>query len=289
MNPAVATDLGDRRTRASGSPPVARCPNGQRDRIERMLFARHERGDRRARAQLIERFLPLAHSVARRYADHGEPLDDLVQVACVGLVKAIDRFEVDRGYAFSSFAVPTIAGELKRHFRDRTWIVRPPRNLQELVLRIDQVSADLSAELDRAPTVRELAATLQTTDERILDALHARAGRHRVSMQASAADGGDTELTLQDVLGEDDDGYARAEDRAVLDDLLAYLPPRSQQVLRLRFEEDLTQAQIGELLDISQMQTSRIVSDAIRQLQQIAGQQERMLCKRAELSVARAR
>ncbi len=247
-----------------------------RDRSDRMLFDRRASGDNGARDQLIERFLPLARSVARRYERPGEPLDDLVQVASVGLVKAVDRFDAGRGLSFTSFAVPTIAGELKRYFRDRTWAVRPPRPLQEMALRVEAAAVCLPHQLERAPTVRELADAVGASDEQVLEALQALGARSGLSLQ-TAAEGEDADQpALQDSLGRSDDGYERAEQRAVLNALLACLSPREREVVRLRFEQDLTQAQIGALLGISQMQTSRIVRHAVAQMRHVAGQQ-RML------------
>jgi RNA polymerase sigma-B factor len=249
-----------------------------RARRDRMLFARRDRGDLRARAELIERFLPLARSLARRYENSGEPLEDLVQVASLALVRAVDRYDSTRGHAFSSYAVPSIVGELKRHFRDRSWTIRPPRELQELTLRVERASSQLSQALDRAPTVRELATELGVSDERVLDALQAGSARGALSLQATGR-GGDGEAMLQDRLGVDDDGYGHAEERGDLDRLLACLPARQREVLRLRFEEDLTQAEIGERLGVSQMQISRLVRLSINQLRHVADQQ-RMLQER---------
>ena len=155
-----------------------------RSRATALLFERLADGDQRARDELVDRFMPLARSLARRYESSGEPLEDLVQVASLALVKAIDRFDASRGHAFSSFAVPTIVGELKRWFRDRTWAVRPPRELQELILRVDRVSVKLSQELDRAPTVAELADAAGTDEEHVLEALQARSGRGTLSIHA---------------------------------------------------------------------------------------------------------
>jgi RNA polymerase sigma-B factor len=246
-----------------------------RARTDRRLFARREAGDARARNELIERFLPLARSLARRYEHAGEPLEDLVQVASLALVKAIDGYDRARGVAFSSYAVPTIVGELKRYFRDRTWAVRPPRDLQERTLRVERAAEDLSARLDRAPTVAELAAAIGATDENVLEALQARAAYRGLSLQAPVG-GQETQAVLQDTLGSSDDGYARVEARVVLDELLAGLPQRSRDVLRLRFEEDLTQAEIGALLGVSQMQISRIIRHAIGQVRHVAEHQERI-------------
>ncbi len=226
------------------------------------LFARLRSGDAGARDGLAERYLPLARSLARRYSRSGEPMDDLVQVASLGLVKAIDRFDTAQGTAFSSYAVPTIVGELKRHFRDRTWTVRPPRALQELTLRVEHAITGLSHDLDRAPTVSELATELGSSQEEVLEALQARDGRSGVSLQAPR-NGDEDHGALQDTLGGLDDGFSTAESRATLDSLMAGLSPRSREVLRLRFEEDLTQAQIGELVGVSQMQVSRLIRQGL--------------------------
>ena len=248
-----------------------------RARRDRMLFARVKHGDRRAREELIERFLPLARSVASRFERSAEPADDLFQVASLGLVKAVDRYDADRGVAFSSYAVPTIAGELKRHFRDRSWTVRPPRAVQELTMRLNALEPRLSRELDRAPTVDELATACGATDEQVLEALQARRVRTGLSLQAPA--GAEDRQELQDVLGASDDGFAQAEHRADLGEMLGYLSPRRAFVLRLRFEQDLTQAEIGAALGVSQMQVSRIIRAAIEQLREIAEQQQRMVAR----------
>jgi RNA polymerase sigma-B factor len=241
-----------------------------RARVEAMLFERRLRGDARARDELVERFLPLARQLARRYHRGGEPLDDLVQVASLALVKAIDRFEPDRGLAFSSFAVPTIVGELKRHFRDRTWAVRPPRDLQELSLRVERAITELSRNRRRAPSVPELAAVLRVDEEAILEAMEARGANRAASFQAPLAGDEDAD-TLGDVLGVDEVGFGRAEDRATLTRLMAGITAREREVLRLRFEEDLTQAEIGELVGISQMQVSRLIRQAIARMRASAG------------------
>jgi len=268
-------ELSDGSRNASISPASTPRPEHRSARVDRVLFARHAAGDRHARDELIERWLPLARSVARRYERADEPLDDLVQVASFALVKAIDRYDPALGNAFSSYAVPTIAGELKRHFRDRGWAVRPPRGLQELTLRVEGAAVRLSAQLDRAPTVGELAAATGVSDEEILEALQARSGRDALSLQAPQG-GDDQQLALQDMIGAADEGYAQAEMRVFLDDLMTGLPRRTREILRLRFEEDLTQAEIGELFGVSQMQISRIVRQAIGRLREIADQHDEM-------------
>ncbi|MEA2190923.1 MAG: polymerase sigma-B factor [Solirubrobacteraceae bacterium] len=243
-----------------------------RSRADALLFARLADGDPRAREALIERFLPLARSIARRYEASAEPLEDLVQVASFALVKAIDRYDPAHGYAFSSFAVPTIVGELKRHFRDRSWIVRPPRDLQERTLKIERATRELWQRHSRAPTVGELAAQIGCSDEQILEALQARAGRSRLSLDAPAG-GDDDQPALADRIGSRDDGFDRAETRALLDALLEMVSPRARAVIRLRFYEDMTQAEIGELLGVSQMQVSRILRHTLAQLRHVSEQQ----------------
>jgi RNA polymerase sigma-B factor len=236
-------------------------------RAESELFARRH-VDPRAREELVARFMPLARSVARRYDRSSEPLDDLVQIASMALVKAVDRYDPSRGSAFSSYAVPTISGEIKRYFRDRSWSVRPPRDLQELTLRIEAAITNLSSRNDRAPTVAELAAALDLTDERVLEGLQARGARGALSLHGRAGD--QDERALEERLGCSEEGYARAEERALLGDLLADLPLRTRYVLRRRFEDDLTQSEIAELIGVSQMQVSRIIRAALEHLRMIA-------------------
>ena len=249
---------------------LADIAGNRRARQDLRLFrAWVESGDRRARAQLIERFLPLARSLARRYERGSEPLEDLVQVASVALVKAIDRYDPARGYAFSSFAVPTIAGELKRHFRDQTWIVRPPRGIQEVTLRVEGALARLTQQLDRSPTTRELAEAVGVSDEAILEAMQARSARGALSLHAPLGDPGEA-MSLQDTLGGEDPDLERAVTRAELDRLMADIPPRAREMLRMRFEEDMTQAQIGAAIGISQMQVSRILRHTIATLRAVA-------------------
>jgi RNA polymerase sigma-B factor len=278
-------ELMDRPSDARVAPTLAGRVEDSRTRLDRMLFARRDAGDPRARDEIIERFLPLARSLARRYDQSGEPLEDLVQVASLALVKAVDRYDPARGCAFSSFAVPTIVGELKRHFRDRGWAVRPPRDMQELTLRVERAVERLTKELERAPTVTELAAAVDSTGERVLEALQARSGRSALSLHVPAY-GEDEQSALQDTLGVSDDGYARAEARVLLDGLLAGVSPRAREILRLRFEEDLHQAEIGALLGVSQMQISRLLRQAIEQLRHIADQHQHMLDERTESEYA---
>jgi RNA polymerase sigma-B factor len=232
------------------------------------LFARlREHADAHAREQLVERYLPLARQLARRYQRADEPLEDLVQVASLGLLKAVDRFDRGREVAFSSYAVPTILGELKRHFRDRTWSVRVPRDLQELALRVDRAVTRLSAGQRRSPSVGELAEAVGASQEQVLEALEAAAAYRAGSLDAPrSAQGEDPGETVADSLADEERGFLRAEQRATLEPLLARISERERTVLRLRFDEDLMQAEIGERIGVSQMQVSRLIRQALAQL-----------------------
>ncbi len=269
---ARLTDLGTGPQLASGGPDA-------RSRRDRALFARMAEGDPRARAELVERFMPLARSLARRYESSGEPMDDLVQVASMALVKAVDRFDASRGHAFTSFAVPTIVGELKRYFRDRTWAVRPPRELQELIMRVDRTATKLSQELDRAPTVAELADATGADEEHVLEALQARSGRGALSIHAPQSREPEA-ASLEDSMGCEEDGFERAETRELLDGLSVGLSARARDVLGMRFEEDLTQAEIGERLGVSQMQVSRIIRQTIAHLHHVAEHRDQLVASR---------
>jgi RNA polymerase sigma-B factor len=253
-------------------PPEARAVRAQEDR--RLLVRYHREGDCSAREQLVERFLPLARQLARRYQRGGEQLDDLVQVASLGLLKAIDRFDPDRETAFSSFAVPTILGELKRHFRDKGWAVRVPRDLQELAVKVDRVGDDMARELGRAPTTTEIAQRIRSTDELVLEAREASAAYRAVSLDRPRTDDEEDGDSYADAVGADDPGYALAEASATVDRLMRVLSEREREVLRLRFEEDLTQAEIGARVGVSQMHVSRLIRQSIALLRDEAARDE---------------
>jgi RNA polymerase sigma-B factor len=234
---------------------------------EELLSAFAESRDEQLRAMLAERYLPLARSIARRYARGSEPLDDLVQIASLGLLKAIDRFSPDRGVAFSSYAVPTIAGEVRRYFRDRTWAVRPPRDLQERALAVDKAVQDLTNRLGRSPTVRQIGQALELEDEAVLEAMEA--GRASTATSLSAPRGSDddgADNTLEGAIGMDEGGFATAEQRATYEQLARCLTDRERRVVELRFKEDLTQEEIGQRVGVSQMQVSRVLRQALAKL-----------------------
>ncbi len=231
------------------------------------LFARLRiDGDPHVRELLVERYLPLARRLARRYQHTDEPLDDLIQVASVGLLKAIDRFDCSREVMFSSYAVPTILGELKRHFRDRTWSVRVPRDLQELALRVDQTVTRLSLGQRYSPSVSEVAGVVEASEEQVLEALEAMGAYRAGSLDAPRSTRDEETETVAEGLGSHDDGFDRAEERATLEPLMGQIGERERIVLELRFRDDLTQAEIGERIGVSQMQVSRLIRQALARL-----------------------
>jgi len=240
--------------------------SSDRDRRELAALWRH-RSDEAARAALVRRFMPLARSLARRYERSSEPLDDLLQVAALGLVKAIDRFEPDRGNAFVSFAVPTILGELRRYFRDCCWDVHVPRGTQERTLALEEAQRRLTSDRGRPPTVVELSQYLEIDGEQVLDAMAAAHAYGALSLDAPRASvNGDRPVSYAESLGELDERYALVEHGATVDSALRHIPARERLVLELRFAEDLTQSEIAERIGVSQMQVSRLLRHALEQL-----------------------
>jgi RNA polymerase sigma-B factor len=236
---------------------------------EQRLFARLV-ADRSptARDAIVEQFMPLARQLARRYHNVAD-IEDLEQVAAIGLLKAIDRFDPERGLAFSSFAFPTILGELKRHLRDRGWSVRPPREIQELVARVDRATNVLITELGRSPTVAEIAARVGSSVELVLEAMQAAGARHASSLDQPRRDVDDPRSRGLEIAIEEP-GFAIAEDAVLLESLMRDLTHREQLILHLRFREDLTQTQIAEIVGLSQMHVSRMVRALIEKLQTAA-------------------
>ncbi|MFG2037833.1 RNA polymerase sigma factor SigF [Dactylosporangium sp. NPDC048998] len=221
----------------------------------------------RVRARLIELYIPLAEYLARRFRNRGEHFDDLVQVANLGLIKSVDGYDPARGAAFTSYAIPMIVGELKRHFRDKGWDVRVPRRLQELRLEISKVSGDLAQDLGRSPTVADLAARLGVSEEEVIEGLDCGQAYRALSLDAPAGDGGDpTSAGLGDLIGAEDPDMQNVENRESLRPLLAKLPDREQKIIAMRFHGNLTQSQIAAELGISQMHVSRLLAAALRTL-----------------------
>ena len=237
---------------------------------ERRLLDRYARDPSPAvREELVDRFMPLARRLASRYAGGAEPFDDLVQVASVGLVKAIDRFDPERGTAFSTFAVPTILGELKRHFRDRGWSVHVPRDVQERILKVERALAELPSKLGHSPTIQEIGQRIEATDEEVLEAMHASHGHHAVSLDASSSIGdGDEPQPLRDRIGSEDLSFTTVEYGEAIGGVLNEISDRDRKVLHLRFVEDLTQSEIADQVGVSQMHVSRILRATIERLRE---------------------
>jgi RNA polymerase sigma-B factor len=253
----------------------------QRLNVDRELFTRLANGRAAVdRDALVERFLPLARSLAARFVSRGDAFEDVFQVACVGLVKAVDRFDVERGGAFSSFAVPTIAGEIKRYYRDRTWTVHVPRDLKDLTLKVGRAVEALEGELGRKPTVPEIAGRLGVGDEDVLEALQASHAKRARSLDAPPPGGRrEDDQTLGATIGVEEDGFAGVERSETLRHLMIVLTPRERGVLWLRFEEDLTQQEIGERIGVSQMQISRILREATSKLRDHARHHGLVACE----------
>jgi RNA polymerase sigma-B factor len=226
--------------------------------------------DPRVREAIVTRFLPLARSLARRFSSGGEPLEDLEQVAALALVKAVDGYDPDRGTAFSSYAVPCIAGAIKRHFRDCGWSVRVPRELQERAMAVHNLENELSSAAGEAPTVAELAAASSLSAEDVLEDRTAYRALHASSLDASTNDADGEAPSLLDTLGTTEDGYGFALDRSAMDSLLSELDERDRSIIELYFREELTQSQIGERLGYSQMHISRLLRRAVGELENAA-------------------
>lgn len=229
------------------------------------LFRRYRGGDLAARDELTARYLPRTRAVARRLRSRGEPLDDLEQVASVGLVKALDRYDPRQGAAFWTFALPTVAGEVKRYYRDACWTVHVPRALQERALLVQREVTRLAGELGRSPAPREIAASLELPHEDVVEALEAGSAFDPRSLDARLAAGEDSG-SYADVVGADDAGLEAAEERALVGPALRSLGSRDRLILRLRFVDDLTQTEIAERIGISQMHVSRLIRRALDRL-----------------------
>lgn len=229
--------------------------------IDALLVAYHRDGDERAREQVLVELMPLVRALAARYAGRGEALEDLVQVGSIGLIKAVDRFDIDRGVDISSYAVPTIVGEIKRHFRDKAWAMHVPRRLKELSVRLSRFLDQLTNELGRSPTIAELAHATGVDEEDVIDALDSTNAYSTRSLQAPFEDGGDDYLAEK--LGTEDTGFVEVEDEAVVAAGLAGLNERERRIVELRFYEEMTQSQIAAELGISQMHVSRLLRRAL--------------------------
>lgn len=234
------------------------------------LFARWQRhGDERARERLVTRYMPLARNLARRYGRSSEPFEDLLQVASLGLLKAIDRYDGERGHAFQSFAVPTILGEMRRYFRDSGWAIHVPRGTQERALKVRDAQERLTNQTGRAPTVNRLAEYLEIDVEGVIDALQAIRAYETISLDAPRSSAEDDSVPYGDTIGNEDERYELVELGATVAEALNHLPARDRLVLQLRFVQDMTQTEIAEQVGISQMQVSRLLRRSLDQLRAI--------------------
>ena len=248
-----------------------RLPKGRnawdKDRTRELFRAYKESGDPEIRDQLIMSHLNLVRFLASKFKNRGETIDDLIQVGTIGLIKAIDRFDVDRGLEFTTYATPTILGEIKRHFRDKGWSVRVPRRLQELSAKVNQTSEELTAELQRSPSVEEIAERLGTSVDEVLEALESSSAYTAVSLEQGSSDDEDAPAVI-DHYGSEDADLASADDRLALEQVLSEFSPREQEVIRMRFFEGLTQVEIADALGISQVQVSRLLRKTLSKIQE---------------------
>jgi len=249
-------------------PFSSETPEERRRRDHALLLRYHRDGDIAAREELIVRFIPLARQLAGRYRGAGEAQDDLVQVACLGLLKAVDRYDPERGSAFTKYAVPTMLGELKRHFRDKGWAVHVPRATQELVLKVSDALGTLPSRLGRSPTPRDVANALGSSVEEVLEAMEAATAYEATSLDAPRPGGDDDDggWTLGDSVADEDPGYELVEIGETLRGTMHALPAREREILHLRFERDMTQAEIAERVGVSQMHVSRLLRRSLDRL-----------------------
>jgi RNA polymerase sigma-B factor len=243
-----------------------------RDELRRKFEEYAKTRDKSTRDELVTAHMGLAEYLARRFTNRGEPLDDLLQVASLGLLKAVDRFDPERGLEFSTYATPTIVGELKRHFRDKGWAVRVPRRVQELHLRLGAVVSTLSQELGRSPTIPEIAQAAKVSEEEVVEAIEAGHAYRFTSLDAPS--GGEDDSALANQLGVEDQALVDSEHRVALSPLIARFPPRERMILHLRFFEGMTQSEIANRLGISQMHVSRLLARSLAQLREASTEED---------------
>src|SRR5947199_6749611 len=247
---------------------------------DKILLRRyHVQGDLSAREQLIEQYMSLVRSLARRYAYRGEQLEDLVQIGAIGLIKAIDRFDLERGVELTTYATPNIIGEIKRHFRDRGWSVRVPRGLQELNIQLSRLLEELTVQLSRSPTIAELAKAAEVTDEEVLEALESGRAYSSLSLSVGASQDEEGELDPLESLGTEEPRYALTEDLAVLAPGFRVPDEREGEILQLRFFEGLTQSQIAQQVGISQMHVSRLIRRSLEKIRETIAEDEESLAR----------
>jgi RNA polymerase sigma-B factor len=247
---------------------------------DKILLRRyHQDGDLQAREQLIEQYMSLVRSLARRYSYRGEQLEDLVQIGAIGLIKAIDRFDLDRGVELTTYATPNIIGEIKRHFRDKGWSVRVPRGLQELNVQLSRLVEQLTVQLSRSPTIPELAKAAGVEEEQVLEALESGRAYTSLSLSVGGGGGDDDDLDPLESLGTEEHQYEVSEDRAVLAPGFKALDERERKILQLRFFDGLTQSQIAQQVGISQMHVSRLIRRSLEKIREEIAEDEESLTR----------
>jgi len=244
-----------------------------------LLRRYHENGDLQAREQLIEQYMSLVRSLARRYSYRGEQLEDLVQIGAIGLIKAIDRFDLERGVELTTYATPNIIGEIKRHFRDKGWSVRVPRGLQELNVQLSRLVEQLTVQLARSPTIPELAKAAGVEEEEVLEALESGRAYTSLSLSVGGGGGDDDDMDPLESLGTEEHQYEVSEDRAVLAPGFKVLDERERMILQLRFFEGLTQSQIAQQVGISQMHVSRLIRRSLEKIRETIAEDEESLTR----------
>ncbi len=264
----ASSDSEERRRQRAKRPPREGKVAWDKERTRELFRLYKEEGDEEAREQLIVSHLNLVRFLASKFKNRGEPLDDLLQVGTIGLIKAIDRFDPDRGLEFTTFATPTIMGEIKRHFRDKGWSVRVPRRLQELSAKVNQTTDDLTRELQRPPSVAEVAERLGATVDEVLEAMESSTAYSAVPLEGTGQDTEDDAPSVLDHYASEDDDLARLDDRMVIEDAIKSFAPREQEAVRMRFEQGLTQVEIAEKMGISQVQVSRLLRKVLKQIQE---------------------
>ena len=255
--------------------------DGGMTRIDDKILLRryHEDGDLQAREQLIEQYMSLVRSLARRYSYRGEQLEDLVQIGAIGLIKAIDRFDLERGVELTTYATPNIIGEIKRHFRDKGWSVRVPRGLQELNVQLSRLVEQLTVQFSRSPTIPELAKAAGVEEEEVLEALESGRAYTSLSLSVGGGGGDDDDLDPLESLGTEEHQYEVSEDRAVLAPGFKALDERERKILQLRFFEGLTQSQIAQQVGISQMHVSRLIRRSLEKIRETIAEDEESLAR----------
>ena len=264
----ASSDPEERRRQRAKRPPREGKAAWDKERTRELFRLYKEDGDEEARDQLIVSHLNLVRFLASKFKNRGEPLDDLVQVGTIGLIKAIDRFDPARGLEFTTFATPTIMGEIKRHFRDKGWSVRVPRRLQELSAKVGQATDELTSELNRTPTVAEIAERLGTTVDEVLEAMESSSAYSSVPLEGGGANDDDDAPSVLDRFATEDEDLTSLDDRMVISETIADFSPREQEVIRMRFDDGLTQVEIAERLGISQVQVSRLLHRVLERVQE---------------------